>query len=59
MGISDISAEVHGSTHPMNVLHAFMKVLRRQKTPEEVARETGMQVMDIQRVYEFGCSTSK
>lgn len=52
MGITDIAADVHGSTNPMNVLNAFMKALRRQKTPEQVARETGLRVMDVQRVYE-------
>lgn len=59
MGISDISAEVHGSTNSINVLHAFMEILRRQKTPEAVAKETGLHVDEIRRVYQFGCMSNK
>jgi small subunit ribosomal protein S5 len=59
LGISDISAEVHGSANSINVLHAFMEILRRQKTPEAVALETGLHVDEVRRVYQFGCVPSK
>lgn len=58
MGVNDISAEVHGSTNPINVLQAFMKALRRQKTPEDVARETGMRIFDVQKLYEQASQSS-
>lgn len=51
MGILDISAEVKGSTHPMNVLHAFMKILKRQRSPDEIALETGYRFEDIKQIF--------
>ena len=56
MGISDISAKVIGSTNPINVLHAFIVALRRQKTPEQVALESGLHIDEIRNVYQHGCS---
>lgn len=55
MGIKDISAKVHGSSHPMNVMKAFMKILEQQKSPEQVAAETGMRVVDVLHVFETNC----
>lgn len=55
MGIKDISAKVHGSRHPMNVADAFLLALRRQKTPEMVASESGMRIIDVLKVYQQGC----
>lgn len=55
MGIADISAKVHGSRHPMNVAQAFLEALRRQKSPEQVAADSGMRIQDVLKVYEAGC----
>ena len=55
LGIKDISAKVHGSSHPMNVMKAFLKILEQQKSPEQVAAETGMRVVDVLRVFENNC----
>ena len=55
LGIKDISAKVHGSSHPMNVMKAFLKILEQQKSPEQVASETGMRVVDVLRVFETNC----
>lgn len=55
LGIKDISAKVHGSSHPMNVMKAFLKILDQQKTPEQVAAETGMRVVDVLHVFESNC----
>ncbi len=52
LGISDISAKVHGSRHPMNVAQAFLRILARQKSPEQVAAESGMRVEDVLKVYD-------
>jgi ribosomal protein S5 len=54
MGIADISAKVHGSRHPMNVAQAFLAALRRQKSPEQVAADSGMRIEDVLKVYEAG-----
>lgn len=55
LGIKDISAKVHGSSHPMNVMKAFLQILERQKSPEQVAAETGLRVVDVLRVFETNC----
>ncbi len=55
VGIKDISASVHGSRLPMNVAEAFLLLLRRQKTPEDVARDTGMNIVDVRTIYQQGC----
>ena len=55
LGIKDISAKVHGSSHPMNVMKAFLKILEQQKSPEQVAAETGMRVIDVLHVFETNC----
>lgn len=56
MGVNDISAKVHGSRHPMNVAQAFLEVLRRQKSPQRVAEDSGMRIEDVLAVYQKGCS---
>ncbi len=58
MGIDDISCKVYGSTNPLTVVEAFMEALRRQKTPEEVARDSGMKVVDVLKVYQHGMYTA-
>lgn len=55
MGISDISAKVHGSRNPINVANAFLIAMRRQKTPEAVAQETGLHILDVLSIYHTGC----
>ncbi len=54
MGIDDISCKVYGSTNSLTVVEAFMEALRRQKTPDEVARDSGMKVVDVLKIYEHG-----
>lgn len=54
MGINDISCKVFGSRNSINVIEAFFEVLRRQKTPEEVAVDSGMKVEDVLKIYEYG-----
>lgn len=55
LGIKDISAKVHGSSHPMNVMKAFLLALERQKSPEQVSAESGMKVVDVLKVFETNC----
>jgi len=55
MGIADISAEVHGSKHPMNVAHAFLLALSRQKSPQQVAEDSGLRLLDVLKAYQHGC----
>lgn len=38
----------------MNVAQAFMLLLRGQKTPQQVAFDSGMKVVDVLKVYEEG-----
>ena len=54
VGIADISSKVHGSRHPMNVAQAFLAALRRQRSPEQVAADSGMRVEDVLAVYQAG-----
>ena len=46
-GISDLSAKVHGSNSPFNVMQAFFNCLKDVQTPEMVARARGLHVFDI------------
>ena len=55
MGIKDISAKVLGSRHPMNVGAAFINALKAQKTPEQVARDGGLKIVDVNEIYLQGC----
>ena len=54
LGIDDISCKVYGSTNSLTVVEAFMEVLRRQKTPEQVAKDSGMKIVDVLKIYEHG-----
>ncbi len=54
MGIHDIGVKVHGSTHPMNVINGFIKALSLQRTPADVARDSGMKIVDVLKVYADG-----
>lgn len=42
----------------MNVMKAFLTILEQQKSPEQVANETGMRVVDVLRVFETNCHDS-
>lgn len=53
IGIKDISAQVHGSTHPATVAEAFFRVLQRQKSPEDMAVETGLRLVDVNNLYNY------
>ena len=57
VGIADISAKVSGSKNPLNVAWAFLTALERQQTPEQVSNDTGMKVIDVLKVYQYGCKT--
>ena|SRR5271156_4850927 len=50
-GLTDISAKVRGSLNGMNIAKAVFKVLREQKSPEQIARERGVQVIDVRQRY--------
>lgn len=39
----------------MNVMKAFLQILEKQKSPEQVAAETGLRVVDVLRVFETNC----
>ena len=51
MGLKDLSAKVYGATNPITVARAFLAVLRLQKTPEQVALDSGLFVHDINEAY--------
>ena len=50
-GISDLGAKVNGSTNPMNVIKGTIDALATQKRPEEIARNRGRKLIDIERTY--------
>ncbi len=39
----------------MNVMKAFLQILHRQKSPEQVSAESGMRVVDVLKVFEMNC----
>lgn len=47
MGIHNISAKVHGSTNPYNIVRATLDGLQKIKTPDEIARKRGLTVEEI------------
>jgi ribosomal protein S5 len=53
-GISDLSAKVRGSMNGMNVVKAVFDALENQKTPEQIARQRGMHVIDVRQRYFHG-----
>ncbi|KAI9145483.1 ribosomal protein S5, C-terminal domain-containing protein, partial [Paraphysoderma sedebokerense] len=46
-GINDISAKVYGSRNPINVVKATMQALQKQRVPSELARNRGLNVIDV------------
>ena len=54
IGIQDLSAKVYGSRHPLNVAQAFMKALRKQKTPHQIATDSGMKIDDVIAIFNYG-----
>lgn len=54
IGIQDLSAKVYGSRTAINVANCFLLALQRQKTPEQVARDSGMRVIDVIKVFQTG-----
>jgi len=47
VGVKNISAKVHGSTNPYNVVRATMKALEAVNTPYEIAAKRGKTVEDL------------
>ena len=54
MGIHDLACKVYGSTHPMNVCYGFVQALRMMKTPEQVAADSGLRLVDVLKVFKYG-----
>lgn len=54
IGIQDLSAKVRGSRNPLNVAHAFLIALRNQKTPRQIALDSGMRIEDVLVVFNHG-----
>jgi small subunit ribosomal protein S5 len=50
-GISDVAAKVIGSMNGMNVVKATIDALTGQKTPEKIAKQRGMHVVDVRQQY--------
>lgn len=57
IGLRDICASVKGSRNSINVAYAFLRVLGRQQTPEEVSKISGMKIVDVLKVYQEGCES--
>jgi small subunit ribosomal protein S5 len=47
VGVKNITAKVHGSTNPYNVVRATIKALQAVSTPSEIAAKRGKAVSDI------------
>ncbi len=47
LGVSDISAKIHGSSNPYNITRATLNALMKIKTPDEIARKRGLSVEEI------------
>lgn len=47
MGVHNISAKVHGSTNPYNIVRATLDGLNRLYTPAEIAAKRGLTVEEI------------
>ncbi|KAJ3416522.1 28S ribosomal protein S5, mitochondrial [Chytridiales sp. JEL 0842] len=54
LGISDLTAKVHGSRNPLNVIKATFEALQKQQTPVEIARSRGRKLVDIANAYYGG-----
>ncbi|KAL7752050.1 28S ribosomal protein S5, mitochondrial [Sorochytrium milnesiophthora] len=49
-GINDLGAKVHGSRNPINVIKATFQAFEKQKTPEQLARDRGLKVVDVRKL---------
>ncbi|MBN3859721.1 30S ribosomal protein S5 [Neisseriaceae bacterium PsAf] len=47
MGVHNVSAKIHGSTNPYNIVRATLDGLMKIKTPDEIARKRGLSVEEI------------
>ena len=47
MGVRNVSAKVHGSTNPHNVVRATINALENLHTPSEIAAKRGLTVEEI------------
>lgn len=47
MGIHNISAKVHGSTNPYNIVRATLNGLEKLYTPGDIAAKRGLTIADI------------
>lgn len=54
VGIRDVSVKIRGSKNPMNVVKAVFEALKKQRTPELVARSRGMRVERVLDSYYGG-----
>ncbi|EPZ31825.1 hypothetical protein ROZALSC1DRAFT_31373 [Rozella allomycis CSF55] len=50
-GIRDLGVRTYGSKHPMNVAYGFMEALRKQKTPEQMALDSGLKVIELNKAF--------
>lgn len=48
MGVHNVSAKIHGSTNPHNVVRATLNGLNNINTPAQVAAKRGLSVEDVQ-----------
>ncbi len=46
-GVENVLAKCHGSTNPINVVHATYKGLKEMKSPESIAAKRGKSVEEI------------
>ena len=47
MGVHNVSAKIHGSTNPYNVVRATLDGLSNINTPAQIASKRGLSVEDI------------
>lgn len=53
-GIKDICGKVVGSRHKWNVAKGFMELLRRQKSPQQIALDSGLKIIDVAKIFNYG-----
>ncbi|KAG9296413.1 hypothetical protein G9A89_015005 [Geosiphon pyriformis] len=51
IGIQDLSGKVFGSTNSMNVIKATFEALANQRLPQDIARQRGKKLVDVQHTY--------
>ena len=49
LGVHNISAKVHGSTNPYNIVRATLDALSKLHTPAEIAAKRGLTIEKIWR----------